>query len=36
MADLLYHALVVLRAVGGSLEDVQVLLSERQHAPRRS
>jgi phosphoribosyl-ATP pyrophosphohydrolase/phosphoribosyl-AMP cyclohydrolase len=36
MADLIYHSLVALRAVGGTLEDVQILLSERQSAPRRS
>jgi phosphoribosyl-ATP pyrophosphohydrolase len=36
MADLIYHSLVALRAVGGTLEDVQILLSERQSAPRRA
>jgi phosphoribosyl-ATP pyrophosphohydrolase/phosphoribosyl-AMP cyclohydrolase len=34
-ADLLYHALVALRAVGGALADVRVALSARVGAPRR-
>jgi len=34
-ADLLYHALVALRAVGGSLADVRGVLSSRVGAPRR-
>jgi phosphoribosyl-ATP pyrophosphohydrolase/phosphoribosyl-AMP cyclohydrolase len=28
-ADLIYHALVALRAVGGSLDDVRAVLTER-------
>jgi phosphoribosyl-AMP cyclohydrolase / phosphoribosyl-ATP pyrophosphohydrolase len=34
-ADLFYHALVALRAVGGSLADVRGVLSSRVGAPRR-
>jgi len=34
-ADLLYHALVALRAVGGSLDDVRAALTTRVGAPRR-
>jgi phosphoribosyl-ATP pyrophosphohydrolase/phosphoribosyl-AMP cyclohydrolase len=34
-ADLFYHALVALHAVGGSLRDVQSVLAERQGASRR-
>ena len=34
-ADLLYHALVALRAVGGSLDDVRSALTARVGAPRR-
>jgi phosphoribosyl-AMP cyclohydrolase / phosphoribosyl-ATP pyrophosphohydrolase len=34
-ADLVYHALVALRAVGGSLADVRGVLSSRVGAPRR-
>jgi len=34
-ADLVYHALVALRAVGGSLADVRGVLSSRIGAPRR-
>ncbi len=33
-ADLLYHALVALRAVGGSLDDVRAVLAQRAHASR--
>lgn len=35
VADLLYHALVALRAAGGSLPDVQRVLARRALAPRR-
>lgn len=34
-ADLLYHALVALRAVGGSLDDVRAVLAERAGRPAR-
>ena len=34
-ADLFYHALVAVRAVGGSLADVRGVLSSRVGAPRR-
>jgi phosphoribosyl-ATP pyrophosphohydrolase/phosphoribosyl-AMP cyclohydrolase len=34
-ADLIYHALVALRAVGGSLADVRATLAARVGAPRR-
>ncbi len=34
-ADLFYHALVALRAVGGSLADVRSVLSSRVGVPRR-
>jgi phosphoribosyl-ATP pyrophosphohydrolase/phosphoribosyl-AMP cyclohydrolase len=34
-ADLVYHALVALHAVGGSLADVRSVLSSRVGAPRR-
>jgi phosphoribosyl-ATP pyrophosphohydrolase/phosphoribosyl-AMP cyclohydrolase len=34
-ADLLYHALVALRAAGGSLRDVRAALTSRVGAPRR-
>jgi phosphoribosyl-ATP pyrophosphohydrolase/phosphoribosyl-AMP cyclohydrolase len=34
-ADLLYHALVALHAVGGSLDDVRAALTARVGAPRR-
>jgi phosphoribosyl-ATP pyrophosphohydrolase/phosphoribosyl-AMP cyclohydrolase len=34
-ADLVYHALVALRAVGGSLANVRAVLSGRVAAPRR-
>jgi phosphoribosyl-AMP cyclohydrolase / phosphoribosyl-ATP pyrophosphohydrolase len=34
-ADLLYHILVALHAVGGSLADVQTTLLQRHGAPRR-
>lgn len=34
-ADLVYHALVALRAVGGSLAEVRGVLSSRVGAPRR-
>jgi phosphoribosyl-ATP pyrophosphohydrolase/phosphoribosyl-AMP cyclohydrolase len=34
-ADLVYHALVALRAVGGALTDVRAALSARVGAPRR-
>ena len=34
-ADLLYHALVALRAVGGSLDGVRAVLDDRASAPAR-
>lgn len=34
-ADLIYHTLVALRSVGGSLADVQAALASRVGAPRR-
>ena len=34
-ADLVYHALVALRAAGGSLDDVRAALTARVGAPRR-
>jgi phosphoribosyl-ATP pyrophosphohydrolase/phosphoribosyl-AMP cyclohydrolase len=34
-ADVLYHALVALRAVGGTLDDVRAALAARVGAPRR-
>lgn len=34
-ADLLYHAMVALRAVGVSLDDVRRVLAQRSGAPRR-
>lgn len=34
-ADLVYHALVAVRAVGGSLDDVRTVLASRTGAPRR-
>ena len=34
-ADLIYHALVALRATGGSLADVRAALSARVGAARR-
>lgn len=34
-ADVVYHALVALHAVGGSLEDVRATLAARVEAPRR-
>lgn len=34
-ADVVYHALVALRAVGGTLNDVRASLAERVGAPRR-
>jgi phosphoribosyl-ATP pyrophosphohydrolase/phosphoribosyl-AMP cyclohydrolase len=34
-ADVLYHTLVALRAVGGSLDDVRAALTARVGAPRR-
>ena len=34
-ADVLYHALVALRAVGGSLDDVRAALAARVGEPRR-
>ena len=34
-ADLVYHTLVALRAVGGSLGDLQQILEQRHGAPRR-
>ena len=35
-ADLFYHILVALRAVDGSLSDVQLVLADRHGVPRRS
>lgn len=34
-ADLVYHALVALRAVGRTLDDVRAVLAERAHRPAR-
>jgi phosphoribosyl-ATP pyrophosphohydrolase/phosphoribosyl-AMP cyclohydrolase len=34
-ADLLYHALVAVRAAGGTISDVRGVLSARVGAPRR-
>jgi phosphoribosyl-ATP pyrophosphohydrolase/phosphoribosyl-AMP cyclohydrolase len=34
-ADLIYHGLVALRAVGGSLQRVRAVLNARVGAPRR-
>jgi phosphoribosyl-ATP pyrophosphohydrolase/phosphoribosyl-AMP cyclohydrolase len=34
-ADIVYHALVALRAVGGTLDDVRAVLAARVGAPRR-
>jgi phosphoribosyl-ATP pyrophosphohydrolase/phosphoribosyl-AMP cyclohydrolase len=34
-ADVLYHALVALHAVGATVDDVRAALADRAHAPRR-
>jgi len=34
-ADVVYHALVALHAVGGTLDDVRIALAARVGAPRR-
>jgi phosphoribosyl-ATP pyrophosphohydrolase len=34
-ADVVYHTLVALHAVGGTLDDVRVALAARVGAPRR-